>query len=80
MTTTIHKPSALGKFSAVLFTRQKQYATAERHPGLLDALRAWRQRRAAVSELFRLSDRTLADIGLTRQGIYAAVRVHGAGR
>ena len=33
------------------------------------ALRAWRRYRACVHELSELSDRELADIGLTRSGI-----------
>lgn len=35
----------------------------------IHALRAWRRYRAFVRELSQLSDRELADIGVTRSGI-----------
>ncbi len=41
---------------------------------LADTLRAWRQRRRAWHELMALDDRMLADIGLRRDGIEAALR------
>ncbi|MDE8347151.1 MAG: DUF1127 domain-containing protein [Acidocella sp.] len=74
MTTNIHNHAALGKFGELLFTRQTPMVAAERHRGLLDSFRAWRERRAAAAELSNLSDRDLADIGLTRQDIPNAVR------
>jgi uncharacterized protein YjiS (DUF1127 family) len=76
MATNIHNQSSLGKFSELLFVRQTPYEAAEKHKSLLDGFKAWRQRRAAEAELASLSDRDLSDIGLTRQGIPAAVRVH----
>ena len=38
------------------------------------AVRRWQERNRARRELQRLSDRDLADIGLTRSGIEAALR------
>ncbi len=38
-----------------------------------DALRAWRQRRAAIAELSRLDDRLLNDIGIDRNEIRTVV-------
>ena len=38
------------------------------------AVREWRERNRARHELQRLSDRDLADIGLTRSSIESAVR------
>ena len=38
------------------------------------AVRTWQERNRARRELERLSDRDLADIGLTRSGIEAALR------
>ena len=37
-------------------------------------VRRWQERNRARRELYSLSDRGLADIGLTRSGIEAAVR------
>ena len=73
MANTIHNHSTLGKFGALLFARQTPMVGAERHQGLLAQFSAWRDRRAATRELSGLSDRELADIGLTRQEIAAAV-------
>jgi uncharacterized protein YjiS (DUF1127 family) len=75
MTTNIHSQALLGKFSEMLFTRQPLYTGAPKHSSLLDNFRAWRERRAAIAELSNLSDRDLADIGLTRQEIPNAVRI-----
>jgi uncharacterized protein YjiS (DUF1127 family) len=75
MTTHIHNHSSLSKITDLLFARQTPYVSAEQHKGLLNSLKAWQTRRAAEAELNRLSDRDLADIGLTRQSIPAAVRV-----
>lgn len=74
MTTNIHTETTLGKFGDLLFARQSPMVAAERHKGLLASLAAWRARRAAKAELSSLSDRELADIGITRQDIPAAVR------
>ena len=39
----------------------------------IDAVRTWRQRRAAIAELSRLNDRLLNDIGIDRNEIRAVV-------
>lgn len=41
--------------------------------GLIDMIAAWNDRRITRNELYRLSDRELEDIGLTRGDIEAAV-------
>lgn len=41
--------------------------------GIVDAILAWNDRRVTRNELYRLSDRELEDIGLTRAGIDTAV-------
>jgi uncharacterized protein YjiS (DUF1127 family) len=68
---------SLGKFSGLLFGRQTPVRDAETHPGMLSNLiggfNSWRERRAAVNELSGLSDRELADIGLTRAQISEVV-------
>jgi uncharacterized protein YjiS (DUF1127 family) len=69
MTTITHNHSLLGKLGAFFFVPQAQYIKAERHNSLVDGFKAWRERRAAIAELQRLSDRNLADIGLTRASI-----------
>ena len=73
MANTIHNHSILGKFGGMLFARQRPVAGAPTHQGLLDQFNAWRGRRAAERELSSLSDRDLADIGLSRQDIASAV-------
>ncbi|MGO9818625.1 MAG: DUF1127 domain-containing protein [Acidocella sp.] len=75
MFTTIHNPTTLGKLGALIFARQAPIMNAERHDTLLNRFRAWRERRAVAAELNQLSDRCLADIGLTRQGIDEMLRV-----
>jgi uncharacterized protein YjiS (DUF1127 family) len=77
MANTIHNHSTLGKFGALLFARQTPMVGAEHHPGIFAQFNAWRDRRAATRELSSLSDRELADIGLTRQEISSVV---GRGR
>jgi uncharacterized protein YjiS (DUF1127 family) len=74
MATNISDQRSLGKFGALLFVRQTPLVEAERHPSLLTQFRTWRARRAAEMELSGLSDRELADIGLTRQEIPVVVR------
>ena len=74
MSSTIQNHSTLSKFGSLIFARQTPYAAAERHPSLLNSLRSWRERRATTAELSALSDRNLADIGLTRADIPAVVR------
>jgi len=74
MFSTIHNPTTLGKLGALVFARQAPIMDAERHDTLVNQFRAWRERRAAAAELNRLSDRCLADIGLTRQGIDEMLR------
>jgi uncharacterized protein YjiS (DUF1127 family) len=69
MTTNIHNSFTLGKVGAMLFARQTPMVAAERHQGMLESLKSWRARRAAQAELNNLSDRELADIGVTRQQI-----------
>ncbi len=82
MSGSIHSQSSrhlsLGKLGHLLFTRQTPVLDAQTHPrifaGLALRLNAWRDRRAATAELSGLSDRELADIGLTRQQIPEAVQ------
>jgi uncharacterized protein YjiS (DUF1127 family) len=74
MATNISDQLSLGKVGAMFFARQLPRVEAERHPNLLQQFSAWRKRRAAESELSSLSDRELADIGLTRQQIPVLVR------
>jgi len=74
MATNISDQRSLGKVGALLFVRQTPLVEAERHPSLLTQFRTWRARRAAEMELSGLSDRELADIGLTRQEIPVVVR------
>jgi uncharacterized protein YjiS (DUF1127 family) len=69
MTSNIHNSFTLGKVGAILFARQTPMVAAERHPGVFESLKTWRARRAAQAELTNLSDRELADIGVTRQQI-----------
>jgi uncharacterized protein YjiS (DUF1127 family) len=66
MFTAIQDRNPLSDVAAFFFTRQKGYKTAKRHPSLVSSLHIWHVRRAAVAELERLSDRTLADIGVAR--------------
>jgi uncharacterized protein YjiS (DUF1127 family) len=73
MSTNISERGSLSKFGAFLFVRQTPLLGAERHKGWLQQLVDWRARRMASSELSALSDRELADIGLTRQEIPAAI-------
>ena len=73
MSNTINHFS-LGKFGAFLFARQPGFPQAPRHKSLFGALAAWRNRRRATTELSGLSDRNLADIGVTRQEIPEVVR------
>jgi uncharacterized protein YjiS (DUF1127 family) len=67
-----------GKFD-LFFTRQPRFMNAKTHPGIFSELvsrfNAWRAERSAAHELFGLSDRELADIGLTRQDIPTVVRI-----
>lgn len=69
MTTNIQNSSTFGKVSALLFSRQTPMVAAERNTGLLTSLKSWRARRAAQAELNNLSDRELADIGVSRPQI-----------
>jgi hypothetical protein len=63
--------SSLGKIGDLLFVRQTPALNAETHKGIVT------RRRKAEIELSRLSDRELADIGLTRQQIPGVInRVH----
>ncbi len=48
-------------------------AVAELVKNTVDAVRIWRQRRAAIAELSRLNDRLLKDIGIDRNEIRAVV-------
>ncbi len=69
---------SLGKFSGLFFTRQTPFQGAATHPSMLSkfaaGFKAWRAQREAAAELSRLSDRELADIGVTRQQIPAVIR------
>lgn len=74
MTANIHNAFSLGKFGEFVFARQTPCLAAERHPSLRGSFKSWRRRRAAERELSRLTDRELADIGVSRDNIGKAVR------
>ncbi len=74
MSSTIQNHATLSRIGSLVFARQTPRVAAERHTSLLNSLRSWRERRAAIAELSSLSDRSLADIGLTRGDIPQAVR------
>jgi uncharacterized protein YjiS (DUF1127 family) len=78
MSTNMNSRLSLSKFGDLLFARQTPEVAAERHKDMLESFKSWRERRAAERELSRLSERELADIGLTRQGIPEAVRMRRA--
>jgi uncharacterized protein YjiS (DUF1127 family) len=67
MSSTIRNQATLSRIGSLVFTRQTPLFAAERHP----SLRNWRARRAAAAELDALSDRNLADIGVSRDDIPA---------
>ena len=73
MATQNYNSFSLGKVGSLLFVRQTPMFAAKRHPTLLGSLKAWRERRAAKAELASLSDRELADIGISRQDISSVV-------
>jgi uncharacterized protein YjiS (DUF1127 family) len=70
---------SLGKFGNLLFTRQTAFPGAATHSSVFskinDLFQAWRAQREAAEELSRLSDRELADIGVSRQNIPTLVRI-----
>lgn len=74
MFSTNQNRATLSKTGSLVYARQTPRVAAERPASLLNALRGWRERRAAIAELNALSDRSLADIGLTRGDIPRAVR------
>jgi uncharacterized protein YjiS (DUF1127 family) len=74
MATNISDQPTLSKLGALIFSRRSPLVEAERQPGVLAQLNSWRARRSAEAELSALSDRELADIGLTRQEIPSVVR------
>jgi uncharacterized protein YjiS (DUF1127 family) len=74
MSSTIRNQDNLSRIGSLVFARQTPHVAAERHASLLNKLRDWRARRAAAEELSALSDRSLADIGLTRDDIPTVVR------
>jgi len=73
MSSTIRNQANLSRIGSLVFARQTPQVAAERHTALLNKLRDWRARRAAAEELNALSDRSLADIGLTRDDIPTVV-------
>ena len=73
MTNTINHFS-VSKFAGFIFGRQAPIPAAPRHKTLAAAFAEWRHQRRARAELNGLSDRDLADIGLTRQEIPAALK------
>ncbi len=68
MSSSIHDRLSLSKLGAMVLAWPAGQAP------LLQAFTAWRQRRAAAAELHGMSDRNLADIGLTRQDIPGVLR------
>ena len=73
MSSSIHDRLSLSKLGAMVRPRQ-QSSRRTSQPILTQAFLAWRERRAAAAELYAMSDRNLADIGLTRQDIPAVLR------
>ena len=73
MSSNISNPSSLGKHGDQL-SRAAPQKGAVWLKSLLDGFRARRAARAAEAELYAFSDRELADIGLNRHSIPAAVR------
>lgn len=74
MSSTIKNQATLSRIGSLVFARQTPNVAAERHASLLNNLRRWRDRRTAAEELRSLSDRNLADIGLTRDDIPSVIR------
>ncbi len=74
MTTTILNQLSLSKLNKLLFARQTPVASAPTHRSIRHWFADWRRRRQAAAELAGLSDRALADIGLTRQDIPVIAR------
>jgi uncharacterized protein YjiS (DUF1127 family) len=74
MSSNIFNPSSLGKRGDQLSVRPAPQKGAVWLKSLLDGFRQWRAARAAEAELYAFSDRELADIGLNRHSISAAVR------
>ncbi len=73
MATNIPSTSPLSKLTDMIFAATTPKLAAEQ--SLTARLAAWRRQRQAEADLARLSDRELADIGLNRQTISAAVRL-----
>jgi uncharacterized protein YjiS (DUF1127 family) len=73
MATNIPSPSSLSKLTDMIVARNTPKQAAAK--SLAARVSAWRRQRQAEAELARLSDRELADIGLTRQSISTAVRM-----
>ena len=78
MSSIIENRSALSRIGDFVFTRQPPLTTAERHASLAKNLHSWRARNKAEAELSALSDRSLADIGLTREDIHGIAAQAGA--
>ena len=68
MSSNISNPSSLSKLGALLFARQTPCTTAPRHKSLREALQGLARPPRAENELYSLSDRDLADIGLCPPG------------
>jgi uncharacterized protein YjiS (DUF1127 family) len=70
---------SLGKFGDLIFTRQTPVSGAQTHPSIFSAiarrLHALRAQRAGAAELAGLSDRELADIGVSREQISSLTRI-----
>ena len=70
---------SLGKFGDLIFTRQRPVSGANTHRSIFSAvlgrLQNWRAERAASAELAGLSDRALADIGISREQIASLTRI-----
>ena len=73
MANTTQSFNAFAKFGELFFDRQAPVLGAKTHTGVFTSLaqsfNAWRSRRIAAAELSNLTDRELADIGVTRQEI-----------
>ena len=70
---------SLGKFGDLIFTRQTPVSGVKTHESIFSAivgrLQNWRAERAAAAELAGLSDRELADIGISREQISSLTRI-----
>ncbi|WP_298283412.1 DUF1127 domain-containing protein [Acidocella sp.] len=71
MTTTAFNHGNSAKFGGLFFVPQALRSGSPLRVELANAFRRWRERRSAIAELDSLSERELADIGLSRADLPA---------